>query len=151
MENQIIDDSFGMTLSDQMRSYIQEIAKWAYFLAIIGFIGIGFLVLIALFAGVIFGSMTDELGMGMMSGGLISGLYLFVGAIYFFPVLYLFRFSTKAKAALQSGSDSELTDAFESLKSHYKFLGIMTIVIMSIYALFFLFGGLSALMMGSGM
>jgi len=152
MENQIIDDSFGMTLNDQMRSYIQEISKWSYFLSIIGFIGIGFIILAALFAGMIFGSMSNELGMGMgmMSGGVITVLYLIIGGVYFFPVLYLFRFSTKAKAALRSGSDSELTEAFENLKSHYKFLGIMTIVVLGLYALLFLFGGIGALFMGSG-
>lgn len=149
MENQVIDDSFEMTLNDQMRSYIQEIAKWSYFLSIVGFIFIGLMVLGGLFAGLMFGNMTNELGMGM-GGGFLSLFYLVGALLYFFPIFYLFRFSSKAKVALRSGSDMELTDAFENLKSHYKFLGILTIVILVLYVLVFLFGGLGALMMGSG-
>lgn len=149
MEDQIIDDSsFDGGLNDQMRSYINEIAKWTYFLSILGFIFLGFMVLGSLFAGLMFGSLTRELGYGM-SGGLITLLYLGGALLYFFPIFYLFRFSTKAKAATRSGSDSELTDAFQNLKSHYKFVGILTIVILGLYVIFFLFGGLSALMMGS--
>lgn len=147
MDNQIIDDSFGMTLNDEIRSYIKEIAKWGYFLAILGFIFTGFIVIGALFAGFMFGAMSDELGMGI-SGGLISVLYLVLALVYFIPILYLFRFSSKARMALQSGSDSELTEAFQNLKSHYKFIGILTIVILALYVIFFLFGGLNMLMMG---
>jgi hypothetical protein len=148
MEDQIIDDSsFGVSLNDAMRSYIQETAKWTYFLSILGFIFLGFVVIGALFAGLMFGSMTRELGYGI-GGGLISLIYLAIALLYFFPILYLFRFSTKAKAAIQSGSDGELTEAFQNLKSHYKFIGILTIVMLGLYVVFFLFGGLSALMMG---
>lgn len=149
MESQIIDDSFGSTLNDQMRGYIKEIANWSYFLAIIGFIFIGFMVLGGLFAGVILGSMMGDEMLGMMAvgPGLLSGMYLVMALVYFFPVFYLYRFSTKAKIALRSGSDMELTDAFENLKSHYKFLGILTIVIIGLYFLFFLFAGLGGMMM----
>ncbi len=148
MEDQIIDDaSFGGSLSDQMRAYIQETAKWTYFLSILGFIFLGFMVIGSLFAGLMFGSMTRELGYGI-SGGLISLLYLGGALLYFFPIFYLFRFSTKAKAATRTGNDAELTDAFQNLKSHYKFVGILTIVFLGLYVIFFLFGGLSALMLG---
>lgn len=148
MEDQIIDDaSFGGSLNDQMRAYIQETAKWTYFLSILGFIFLGFMVIGSLFAGLMFGSMTRELGYGI-SGGLISLLYLGGALLYFFPIFYLFRFSTKAKAATRTGNDAELTDAFQNLKSHYKFVGILTIVFLGLYVIFFLFGGLSALMLG---
>jgi hypothetical protein len=105
------------------------------------------MVLGSLFVGLMFGSMTRELGYGM-SGGLITLLYLGGALLYFFPILYLFRFSTKAKTALNSGSDLELTEAFQNLKSHYKFVGILTIVMIGLYIVFFLFGGLSALFLG---
>ena len=148
MEDQIIDDSsFGTGLNDQMRSYLQETAKWTYFLSILGFIFLGLMVLGSLVVGMMFGSMTRELGYGN-SGGLITLLYLGGALLYFFPVLYLFKFSTKAQTALRSGNEGELTDAFQNLKSHYKFVGILTIVLLGFYLLFFLFGGLGALMMG---
>ncbi|MCB0630718.1 MAG: DUF5362 family protein [Saprospiraceae bacterium] len=150
MESQIIDDSFESTLSDQMRLYIKEIASWSFFLSIVGFVFIGFMVLFGLFAGVILSSImgNEMMGMmGMMGPGLMSGLYLVLALVYFFPVFYLFRFSSKAKTALRTGDDTELTVAFENLKSHYKFMGILTIVIISLYFLIFLFGIVGGMMM----
>lgn len=147
MEEQIIDDSFGVSLNDQMRSYLQETAKWSYFLSIIGFVFIGFMVLGALFAGMMLGALSSEMGYGM-GGSFISIIYLVGAGLYFFPILYLFRFSSKAKIALRSGSDAELTEAFQNLKSHYKFMGILTIVVIGFYLLFFIFGGLGMMMAG---
>ena len=43
------------------------------------------------------------------------------------------------KAALSTKNDDTLSDAFEVLKSHYKFVGVFTIIILSLYALVFLF------------
>ena len=149
MEDQIIDDSsFGVSLNDEMRTYLEETAKWTYFLSILGFVFLGFIVIGALFAGLIFGSLSQELGYGL-SGGLISLIYLSVALLFFFPVLYLFRFSTKAKTAVRTGNDGELTDAFQNLRSHYKFIGILTIVMLGLYVVFFLFGGLGMLMLAA--
>ena len=149
MEDQIIDDSsFGVSLNDEMRTYLEEAAKWTYFLSILGFVFLGFIVIGALFAGLIFGSVSQELGYGL-SGGLISLIYLAVALLFFFPTLYLFRFSTKAKTAVRTGNDRELTDAFQNLKSHYKFMGILTIAMLGLYVVFFLFGGLGMLMLAA--
>lgn len=142
MENQIIDDSFGLSLNDQMRSYIQEIARWANFLAIVGFIGLGFMVLGGLFASVMLTSMGSELGGLGISGGLISLIYIVVALVAFIPLRYLFVYANKAKSALRSGSDAELTEAFMNLKSYFKFVGIMTIVAIGLYAVLLLFGTL---------
>jgi hypothetical protein len=62
-----------------------------------------------------------------------------MGLLYFFPVLYLFNFSKKMKNALSNNKTVDFTLAFKNLKSHYKFIGIFTIVIISMYVLMFLF------------
>lgn len=147
MENQLIDDSFGGPLNDQMRGYIREIAQWSNFLAIIGFIFLG-LMLLGMFAiGAMFATMGDDLGMASsygFSGGLLILVYAIMIGLSFFPVWYLFRFATKAKLALHSGSDSGMTEAFMNLKSYFKFMGIFTIVTIGLYVLVLLFGGLGS-------
>ena len=45
------------------------------------------------------------------------------------------QFSTKMKKALASKNDETLADAFQMIKSHYKFLGVFTIITLSLYAL----------------
>lgn len=148
MDNpQIIDDNFGgSTLNSEIRSYLAETARWGYFLSIVGFIGIGFMVL----AGLFMGSFMSTLGMGaagMISPAIFTVMYLIIAALYFFPVLYLFKFSTKMKVALRSDNEAELTTSFQNLKSLYKFMGILTAIILGLYALIFVFGMISGAML----
>jgi hypothetical protein len=65
---------------------------------------------------------------------LITNLGLAI--IYFFPVYYLLQFSNKMKKALVDKNEDTLAKAFEMLKSHYKFIGVFTIITLSLYALF---------------
>jgi hypothetical protein len=55
--------------------------------------------------------------------------------IYIFPLYYLYQFSVKLKKAVTSKDDEVLANAFEMLKSHYKFVGVFTIIMLSIYIL----------------
>ncbi len=142
MEDQtLMDNSFGdMRINDRMKSMIAEIAKWAKLLAIIGFIGIGLMVLAALFAGSFMASMGGAMGGAGAMGGMITIMYLLFAALYFFPILYLYQFATGAQKALASGSESDIEIAFDFLRKHYRFLGILMIVILSLYALIFVIG-----------
>ncbi|MEL1241088.1 DUF5362 family protein [Flavobacterium flavipallidum] len=140
MEEITTSEKPNLQLTDESKAYLKEIAKWAYFLAILGFVGVGFMVILALFMGTIF----SKLGVfgarfGMMEGGFISVIYLLLAVLYFFPVYYLFQFASKAKAAFSIMSNEKLTESLEYLKSHYKFMGIMAIIIFSFYGVIFLF------------
>jgi hypothetical protein len=63
-------------------------------------------------------------------------IYVFIGLLYFFPVYYLFKFSSQVRTALINKNSQQLDSAFENLKSHYKFIGILMIITLSIYVLF---------------
>jgi uncharacterized oligopeptide transporter (OPT) family protein len=78
-------------------------------------------------------------------GLVITIVYLILAALYFFPVYYLYQFSTRMKTALSTKKDDTLADAFEVLKSHYKFIGVLTVIVLSLYVL----GIVSSLFMGS--
>ena len=131
-----------LTLSDHALGFLRETAKWSNFLAIVGFIGIGLVVLMALFGGAFLASAASEFGGGTeaVGGAFFTIIYLLVALLYFFPVYYLFKFARNMKAALQAKDEDTLTKAFEYMKSHYKFVGILTIVVLSIYAFIFLIG-----------
>lgn len=136
-------------LNSEGLAFLKETAKWGYFLSILGFIGIGFMVIIALFAGAIFSTLPggDYGYSGIMSGAFFTIFYLLFALLYFFPVLYLYKFSSKMKQAINQNNTQELNASLGYLKSHYKFIGILTIVMLSIYALIFivgLVGGLAA-------
>lgn len=131
-----------LTLDNHAVAFLKEIAKWSNFLSIIGFIVLGIMVLVALFGGALLASTASEFGGGteVVGGAFFTILYLLLALLYFFPVYYMFKFSRNMKAALQAKDEATLTKAFEYMKSHYKFVGILTIVLLSIYLLFFLLG-----------
>jgi len=130
--NVVKENAFFNT--DEIRSYLSETAKWGKFLAILGYIGIGLMVMMAIGVMAI-GSASDLFpgtGMNMGAFGLI---YIALAAFYFFPVYYLHQFSVKMKQGLTSQDQQHVTAAFQNLKSLFKFMGIFTVVILSIYAL----------------
>src|SRR5690606_29766178 len=119
--------------------YFKEIAKWAFFLSIIGFIGLGLTVLFGLFFSAFMGAMPSnsysEIG---ISPGILGMIYVVIGMIYFFLVYYLFNFAKKLKSSLLSNNTEVLKDSFSNFKSQYKFIVILTIVIISLYLFIFI-------------
>lgn len=149
MEQKSPFESFDtLQISTQAKSFLRETAKWANFLSILGFIGIGFIVLaiiafLSLGTNSIFGNSIDP-GLDTFEGFLVAIIYILVGLFYFFPIYYLNRFAANMKNALNRNDNQRLTEAFGYLKSHYKFIGIFTIIILGIYILIFLFAMLGA-------
>ncbi|WP_338840655.1 DUF5362 family protein [Flavobacterium ginsenosidimutans] len=150
MEEKSIFEKFELQLDSTAKDFLKETAKWAYFLSILGFIGVGFFILIAIFAGAIFSAMGNSMqGMGVYGGsfGAAMGAFYFVMAVlYFFPVYFLFKFSSNAKKAFANNDSESLTESLGYLKSHYKFIGVLMIVCLALYALFFVFAIFGAIM-----
>ena len=124
-----------LTINTKSKSFLKETAKWAFFLSILGFIGIGLMVLLGVFSSVIFNAIPQAKLVPFDLGLAMTFTYLFFAIIYFFPVYYLMKFSTKMKQALAIKNDETLADAFDVLKSHYKFIGVFSIITLSLYAM----------------
>ena len=143
MENTPILDSeleSGITLSSEAKGFIFEAGRWAQFLAILGFVGAGLLVLIGIVMMAMGGFMGDAFSELGFPPALLGVFYIALAVIYIFPSLYLYQFATKAKAALQRSNTSLLTESLGALKSTFKFYGIMAIVFISIYFLAIIIG-----------
>ena len=124
-----------MHLSGQNRDDLDQTASWAKFLAIVGFVFVGFMVFgivgMTFFANAMPAEM-EALPGGM--GGIIF-FYLLIGAVYFVPILYLYRFASHMKDALRANDQGYLDTAIASIKAHYRFIGILMIVILALYGL----------------
>ncbi|TRZ43769.1 DUF5362 family protein [Robertkochia solimangrovi] len=130
----------GLALTHKSIDFLKEVAKWGKFLAIVGFIGIGLMVILAFFYGAIFAFMPNYDDAMMAAGGSVFTIvYLVLAVIYFFPVYYLFKFSEKLKGALNGNDSMMLQDGFEFLKKQFKYVGILMIVMLSLYGLIFIF------------
>ena len=147
---------FSLSIDPLTKSHLNETAKWARFLAIVGMV---FLVLMIIF-GLFFSTMMAtsrnpfeepvEGGSGLMSGfGIgLAILYIILAVIWFFPLLFLLRFANGIRAALHSNDQNALNVSFQNLKSCFRYVGIITIIILGMYALAFviaLLGGAAAL------
>lgn len=140
----------SLTISDVAIVYLKETSKWAKFLAIMGFIATGLMVIFGFFSSTLMPLIyNQQIGMGMMPSSfsfIFTVVYIAIGLLYFFPSLYLFKFSTKTKEAIHSLNEQTLTEALQNQKSVYKFWGIFTIIILALYALMLVFGVLGALL-----
>jgi len=148
MEEKSAFDTFELNLPPAILGFLKETSSWTYFLSILGFVGIGLMVLVGLFLSFMMGNMPganpyESIGMNMSYIGII---YVALAVFYFFPVLYLFNFSRKIKSALSSKNNEELTSAFSNLKSHYKFVGILAIILISLYVLMIIIGVFAGIM-----
>lgn len=145
MEGQSILDTnvsnSGLTISPEIKIFLKETAKWAKFLAIVGFVFIGLMIVAALFMTFAMGDLMGEAGLpGIMSGGFLGAFYLVFALLYFFPILYLYRFASKMKIALANDDQTFLQDSFQNLKSHYVFIGILMAIILAFYVVMIVVG-----------
>ncbi|MFB2117699.1 hypothetical protein ACEVG1_00675 [Parapedobacter sp. 2B3] len=71
---------------------------------------------------------------------MIGVIYVAMGLLYYFPAKYSYDFSTYVRQALAIQNQEALVYAFAKLKSFYKFWGILTIIVLGIYAVAIVFG-----------
>lgn len=128
-------------ISPRIKEYLIETTKWAKFLAIVGFIGVGLMVLASLFL-IAAGAMMPIQGGPPLA--ILAVVYLILATLMFFPTLYLLNFSIKMRKGLDDSENSDVEKGFENLKSYFKFVGIFTIVILSFYVLGILAGIMGA-------
>jgi len=149
MNTEFNDFEKELKVNEISKSYLLETAKWTKFIAIIGFIGIGFLVLagvmFAALSSVNFASIPGMENLGALGGTFVAIIYIVLALIYYFPVKYLYDFSVKVKEALAIVDPVKLEEALEKLKSHYKYIGILLIVVLCFYALIFVFAIFAAI------
>lgn len=133
-------------ITEKIKNILRETSSWTYFLSVVGFVGIGVLIVL----GALFGFILRNIPVNPFenvdySVNYFSMIYFAVALVYFFPILFLFRFSKKLKSALKTNDNANLTSAFKYLKSHYKYMAILVIVVASLYFTLFLFGGIGVL------
>ncbi|MBK7030674.1 MAG: hypothetical protein IPH45_16355 [Bacteroidales bacterium] len=119
-------------------AYLAIAAKWGKFLAILGFISIGFVVLAGLSLGLIYNVMGDKMdGMGGIvtasTSGFVAVIYVIFGVITFIPLYFLNSFSNNITKAIRNNNTTTMTTALKRLKSLFVFIGIYTVAMIAMY------------------
>lgn len=149
MEQNQDSSLFGINVDQTGKTHLAEAARWAKFLSILGFIMCGFIVLIGLFFGTFISMFSSQYGSNPYNelptsstgfGATMAVLYIIIALIYFIPCLFLFRFATKMKAALVANDQEVLNNSFQNLKASFRYVGIVTIVMLAFWVLALIVG-----------
>jgi len=128
----------ALWISEDVRSYIYDMAKWARFLSVVGFVFSAMIVLSAFSTGAFMtGLAASSPGNPLLALGAtgLTVIYLLVGLLQFYPSFLLYKFSTAAMQAVLFADQEGLSIAMGKLKSFFKFWGILTIVFLVFYIL----------------
>lgn len=133
------DSLFELSFDHEAIDNLTETARWGKFLAIVGFVSCGLIVIMAFVIGAIFSSSlfsnlprySNGIGsnpFGFLGGAMIGGIYTILAAVYFFPCLYLYKFSVRMKAALSTSDQVKLNQSLKAQKYLFRYVGIVTII-----------------------
>jgi len=127
-----------MILGQQAQYDLQQAGKWARFIAIMGFIGCGFLALIALFAGTLFAflaRMSPNPGPFAAIGPLMGIPYMIMAVVAFFINYYLYQFGSRVHKGVAFIDNALINNGISKLKSYLKLKGVILIIVLVFYAL----------------
>lgn len=134
----ILDSNFdNEKITENTKSYLLQTTKWAKFLAIVGFFGIGTIVIFVLsslfFGGRFSGSSTFV--------GVIKFISIFLSAItlYFLPIYFLYQFAVNMQDGLKmKRSAKKIEEGFKYLKFSFRFMGVLMVIGLAYYLFTFI-------------
>jgi hypothetical protein len=122
-----------------MVEHLKNTRPWVLFLAIMMIVGCGFLVIAGLFvllSGALMGIASRAYDFGDLNMGAVLGLigvfYLFLPAIYVAPIIFLFKFASSVSQLVKAGGAQHMETALRYQKTFWKYMGILTIVMIGV-------------------
>ena len=112
--------NLNIYLNNATQQYLRTAARWAKFLALVGFVMIGLMVIIGLFLGFIMNMVSSDYMMDQpfpFPPFLFSVIYIILAAILIIPNLYMNSFANKTIKALDGKDEEILAQSISSLKS----------------------------------
>jgi hypothetical protein len=128
LDNQSFNDK-NSGLTPAALETIRTTVPWMKFIAIMGFIFIGFVVIGAFMSGA---TGTDK-GMVQMLTNLVAAV------LGFFPTLFLFQYANNLSYFLESKQSFDMEQAMLKQKNYYIFAGVIMILAIVLILLVFLY------------
>ena len=128
------------SVSDNMLESLRATRPWVKFLAILGFIVCALMALVSL---AFLGGASKMPGPMAGVGPMLGVLYLLLVLLYFMPCLYLYKYAG-AISRIPEGGQAAMEDALARQKSFWKFIGILTAIMLVCELLFIVFGVVAA-------
>lgn len=125
-----------IVVSENALGYLRATRPWVKFLAIVGFVFIVLMVLIGLLMALALSGAAAKTGPLAAFGPILGVVYIVMAAVYLMPCLFMYRYA-KAIAAIPGTGQAALEEALKQQKSFWKFMGILMLIILCLYALIF--------------
>ena len=145
-------------MTDSIVTSLRKTRPWVLFLSILGFISTAFMVLASvpmLLSSVMMGGVEGaDAALGMYGNGLMTGMgvmYLVMALVYFMASLYLLRYASSIKRAVNSLVVVDLEAALGQQASFWKLVGIMALLFLVLMVIMMVAGIGGALFMGGRM
>jgi small-conductance mechanosensitive channel len=130
----------SLQLNELAKDSLNKAATWAKFLAVVQFVVSALLVIFA----IILGAIDPQFGApGIGTGGLVA-TYLLGAVVYIVLGYFLYDFADKAKKAVATASETELTTSLKQLHLYFKISGILIIVALVLVLLAGIIGAIAA-------
>ncbi len=144
------DNTVGIPqLTSLSIAYLHKAAKWGKFISLLGFIMTSLMIV----AGILMSFVLNSVHLNEMvplnspfSAKILSIFYVSVAAIFLVPVSFLHAFSNNAIKAVNQGNTDKMTTSLRNLKNLFVFLGISTLVILTLYVIILLTIGTAAIL-----
>ena len=128
-----ISEEKKMEISHETLINLNATRKWTTFLSVFGFITIGLFLFVILATGTFLTTFKlKETNPDIQELVMIIAL-IAIAVIYFFSVLFLFRFSKYTRDAIHNRDIKKLEKAFKNLRSYFTYIGIILIIALALY------------------
>lgn len=135
-EQQEVNSHPQLIITEEIRSYIYDVAKWANFLAVVGFVIAAFMLLAALTIGTAMNTNPQVAAMmgtlGNVGSTAITVVFIAYGLAIFYPSLLLSKYARKTKIGVLYGEQESLNESFSALKSLFKYWGVIVIILIGL-------------------
>jgi hypothetical protein len=126
---------FDLSVDVEGKTHLREVAKWARFFAILGFISLGCMILFS----IIMETSPDNVrnsDPAEATSDLIAVIIVMavLAILYFFPCYYTLRFANKLKVAIETNDIGNLNESFRNLKITLRYLGVLTLIFLALFA-----------------
>lgn len=136
------DDKF-IRIDNEILNNLNATRKWTTFISVLGFIFLGLLIFIGAITGTFLTAFkSKETNLGIPESIMLL-IFALTAVIYFFPVFFLFRFSRHTRNAVQKNDRDEFFKASKNLRAFFTYIGVMAIIVITVYIVALVVAGAS--------
>ena len=140
------DPLANMPVTPLMVEHLRATKPWVRLISIVMFVATGLMFL----AGLLMMFIPTPGGMrGFGFGPVVGIIYFLIGGLYLVPAYLLHQYASYIKDLVNGGGDTAMENALGSQKSFWRYSGIVTLVVIGIYVLIFVFAILGAMSMSA--